>query len=136
MTHPDDVVCVTKRYCSDVEASQAPVLILPQSFLGRLPTRLPVHQRPDKITAADRRGTWLELAMVLLRQRPLEEAKLARAVRYLQRAGTGQGTPAGALEALPWHEAAKHADLLQGNESLATFALLLPVAAFKVNLRA
>lgn len=133
MADPNDVVCVCKRYASDNEPAQRPVLVLPQSFLSRLPSPLPSNARPDKVTAADRRASWLELATILLRQKPLEGEQLVRAVKYLQWVGEGRGTPEGTvLQPLPWHVSEKPRDVLQG---LASYPVLLPVAAFKAQLR-
>ena len=134
--HPNDVICVTKRFCSDTAASQRPVLILPQSFLQRLPSSLPLTLRPQKPVPAERRASWLELASVLLRQRPLEGARLVRAVSYLKAVATGQSRPQNVgLSPLPWHERAKQPDLLEGVADLSSFPRLLPVAAFKARLR-
>ena len=86
--HPNDVVCVPKRYATDQTASQQPVLVLPQSFLNRLQSASPSISRPARPTHADRRATWLELADSLLRQHP-ESVQVARSIRYLIRIGKG-----------------------------------------------
>ena len=134
---PDDVACITKRYASDSAASQRPVLVLPQAFLSRLPSRLPETARPDKVTPADKRASWLQLAETLLLQKPLPDIKLARCVAYLQWVGSGRGAPEGAsFEPLPWHANPKDGHGAGPLNVNSTFAKLLPVAAFKATLSA
>ena len=117
---------------SDQEAAQAPVLILPHSFLDRLPSPLPMVVKRDKVASAVKRAGWLQLAETLLSQNPANCPKLGRMVAYLRR--VGQGTPAvPILEPLVWHSSAKQDDVLRP-QSLHTFALLLPVVRFKARL--
>ena len=136
-TSPDDVVCIPKRYASDTTASQPPVLVLPQVFLNRLPSRLPTSARPDKVMPADKRASWLQLAETLLLQKPLPNAKLARCVAYLLHVGHGRGAPEGAtFQPLPWHVTPKTGNFAGPLRLNNTFARLLPVAAFKATLSA
>ena len=131
--HPNDVVCVPKRYATDQTASQQPVLVLPQSFLNRLQSVSPSISRPARPTHADRRATWLELADSLLRQHP-ESVQVARSIRYLIRIGKGE-IPAPVFFFLSWLESDKPEIFLDGLHTCSTASLLLPVATLKARLR-
>ena len=134
---PDDVVVITKRYVSDSAASQAPVLVLPQSFLGRLNSWIPQTVRPPRETPAARRQSWLDLAQMLLAQPEATlTAEVMQSVNYLIMVGSGKFPPV-SLEPLPWHETVQQPlERYPNVHSLRTFPILLPVAAFKAQLRA
>ena len=132
-SHPNDVICIPKRYVSDTEASQAPILILPHAFLSRLPEKVPQDVRPYLQVPLEKRKTWLDLADALLRS-GTPTWKTKRSVDYLIKVGQGI-QPEVFLPEMPWHEEDKNAALLD-TSSPTSFPLLLPVATLKANLRA
>ena len=110
------------------------MLVLPVSFLARLPGPVPGVARPNKVAHAEHRHKWLDLADSILKQYPVVSANLQRSVLYLTRVGRG-AAPLPSFEPLPWHETVKQADLAQGMDTLSSCSMLLPVATFKAQLR-
>ena len=131
LPHPNDVVCVTKRYCSDSVPSQQPILVIPHSFRDRLAGGFPLGARPAREVQLSRRQSWLDLASVLANQPGLTTGML-RGVRYLARVGRGD-VPAPVWEDLPWHAAAHPEEELV--REISSFPIVLPVATFKAQLR-
>ena len=131
---PDDVICLPKRYASDTEACQAPVLVLPQAFMCRLPGRLPATSRPRIRAPKARRANWVELAEALLKQRPVT-SKAARSIRYLLKVGRSILPTVEDLTPLPWHEEEKSSGQANIDALNHRTMLLFPVASFKANLR-
>ena len=134
LTHENDVVCLVKRFCSDAEACQLPVLVLPQAFLARLQGTLPVNPRPLVPWNQKRRMMWLELAELILRQSSSLTPKVSRSVNYLLMVGKAEAPPT-RFQDLPWHEEDMPNDLARLedlNESC--LRLLLPTAIFKARL--
>ena len=129
-----DVICYCKRYASDETPSQRPTLVLPESFLDRLPSPLPQSQRPLAPLGLLRRKQWAELCRELLssgsRQPP------ARTLRYLLKAAEGGTIGAEEAAPLPWH-GANHQHRLVRLEDVppTTFLKLFPMARFRANLK-
>jgi hypothetical protein len=123
-----------KRYCTDDAAAQPPVLVLPQQFLSRLPTTLPVTAGRKLSVALEKRQSWLDLARIVLEEAPEVTEHVRRSVDYLVRVGQGHAPPVN-LQPLPWHETAKDPDRLRGADSMRSFPMILPVARFKAQLR-
>ena len=130
----NDVVCIVKRFCSDSEACQAPVLVLPQAFLCRLPGTLPTEPAPRVVWKQARRMMWIELAEAFLKMNPEVTPKVSRTVNYL--VGVGRGWyPEVRFQPLPWHglqQADDHAPI--GDLGDSSLRLVLPLATFKARL--
>ena len=130
----NDVVCIVKRFCSDSVACQAPVLVLPNAFLSRLPGRLPATPVPDVIWKRARRMMWLDLAEAFLQMNPEATPKVTRTVNYLLRVRQGQRPPVN-FQALPWHELEMQEDHAQISDlDAGSLKLVLPMATFKARL--
>ena len=133
LPHPNDVVCLPKRYCSDTEGSQPPLLILPHAFLSRLAGTQPLATRPITQVKLKKRRSWVDLAGTILQQANEVTEKTQRSVQYLLSVGRGSVPPPD-LPPLPWHDSAKPEHLLD-IAGLQSIPLLLPVAQFKANLK-
>ena len=79
-THPHDVVVATKRFASDDQLSQAPVLGLPAAYL-RYIGPLPQVPRALKTVKSKVAKDYMTLARMLLGKNPNQDT--ARAVRFL-----------------------------------------------------
>ena len=129
-----DAVCLVKRYASDASACQKPVLVLPHTFLSRLPTPLPEVERPLAPLPVGRRKSWLELAKFLMGSPKF--AGRARAVQYLLKAAEGRSTACCPKEPLPWHEREPDDNIVRLQDaSLNSYLRLHPVNKFKATLR-
>ena len=57
----DDVVCLFKKYISDEELSQPPLLVMTQSEADRIPN-LPDSKHPIRVVSDEVKGGWAKLA--------------------------------------------------------------------------
>lgn len=132
--HPLDTICLLKRWASDTELCQAPVLVLPygratQCLPGSLPSGLQQHN-PPKFAAE-----WLQLAAYLVKHMGTQSA--AKTARYLVALATGRiatGTPC----PLPVHEKGRPELLVALNAAMtapAGLRALVPAAVFRAVIR-
>ena len=98
---PHDVLCAVRRFISDREWAQPPVVLIPQGGLSRLRTRLPTGVVP-RVRTAERSEQWRRAADVVQRFVAVQPIYL-RSVSYLRDLADGL-IGVGALPAqLPWH---------------------------------
>ena len=128
--HDMDIVMVTKRYASDSELSQKPVVLIPWDRFSRLQGALPSGARPRN--PPKRAKHWQELADYLIETRP--DTATMETVRFLKAlvCETRGGQP---LPDMPFHSQLVHPD--QPDLDLAaSFRSLCPAATFRCRIRA
>ena len=131
--HPLDVICLAKRYVTNVELNQAPFVVLYHSMLMKLPTVFELRapnppKHPDE---------WLTIAKLWL-DLHLNDPGVQGAVRYLLALSRGE-VAHGCLAPLPWHEERSVPDeLLQfiaGAYKPVVLSSMLPAAVCRVTVR-
>jgi len=125
-----DIVGLVKRYVSDTELCQTPVLVLPFGRLDRLPSRVPNAIAPRKTPKHG--DTWLQLAQHML-QRYGDDASKETA-RYLIDLACEHRSQ-GSLPELPWHSRYIEPSALPNPEAPNLAKQVVGPAAFRVVLR-
>ena len=130
-----DVICLAKRFASDENVCQKPILALPHEFLQRLATRLPERQRPLNPLPLPRRRGWVDLARLVLQTTSFQDK--AGAVNYLLKAAAGGSEAETSQVALPWHSVDHAHELVRLEDARlsSTFCTLFPVARFRATLK-
>ena len=129
--HPLDIVCAVKRYASDSQVAQPPVLVVPRGRFSRLPSVLPVGVRPRNPAKHARK--WLDLAEELLRSLGNQSAK--HTADYLISLALGQ-RGLDPPPPLPFHLCGRVCNGAQALwEAPAVMKTVLPAAVFRAHLR-
>ena len=96
-----DVLCCVKRFISDGEWAQLPVVVLPQGGLARLATHLP-SEAVSRVVHADASDKWRKAAVFVQGMVAVNPVYL-RAIEYLTSLADGTCADGAALPALSWH---------------------------------
>lgn len=97
----DDVLCGVRRFVSDKDWAQPPVVVIPQGGLSRLLTCLPVGLVP-RVFSPEKSEQWRKAAQVVERFVGANPTYL-RAVAYLTALAAGACAVGAVLPDLPWH---------------------------------